>query len=150
MVELAMQFWRGVGLDYREGAKRMAKIYVDNDRLAAEHAEQEAVQQAALRVDPQEFGFAPGTSIIVIDLSQIRRSVMLKQIGATLQRCRSCGEVRWHRQKPLVAINTAMKESEVQFLISSTRLPLEYVWSHMQSPRLLVVPVGQTDSASIR
>jgi len=150
MVELAMQFWRGVGLNYRDGAKRMAKIYVDNDRSAAEQAEQEAVQQAALRVDPREFGFAPGTRIIVVDLSPIRRPDVLKYISATFRHCRNCGEVRWHQQRPLVALNTAMKESEVQSLITSTRLPFEYVWSHVQSPRLLVVPVGMTDSASIR
>lgn len=29
MIELAMQFWRG--LNYREGANRMAAIYVEND-----------------------------------------------------------------------------------------------------------------------
>ena len=40
MVELAMQFWRG--LEYREAAKRMAGIYVENDLAARIRAEQAA------------------------------------------------------------------------------------------------------------
>jgi hypothetical protein len=151
MVELCMQFWRGVGLDYHDGANRMARIYAENDLLAAQRAEQETIQQAELSVDPREFGFAPGTTIIVIDLSRVGRPDALERISATFRRCRNCGEVRWHQQKPLVGINTAMKESEVQFLISSTRFPFDYVWSHVQSPRLLVIPAARQEApVSIR
>jgi len=69
---------------------------------------------------------------------------MLKLISATFQNCRSCGEVRWHPQRPLVGINTTMKESEIQYLLNGTRFPFEYVWSHVPSPRLLVVPAVGT------
>ena len=104
-------------------------------------------QEAALAINPSEFGFAPGVSILVVDLSHVKNPEMLKQISATFQDCRRCGEVRWHPQKPLVALNTTMKESEIQFMINSTHFPVEYVWSHIQSPRVLVVPqpsvVGQ-------
>ena len=62
---------------------------------------------------------------------------MLKQISATLKMCRNCGEVLWHPMKPLIGINTTLKESEIQYLISSTRFPVEFLWSHVQSPRLL-------------
>jgi hypothetical protein len=142
MVELAMQFWRGI--NYVDGANRMVEISMKNDLMAGQAAEQEAIQQAALRVDPREFGFAPGVGIVVVDLSRVKSPDMLRQISAIFQNCRSCGEVAWHRQKPLIGINAAMKESEIQYLISSTRIPFEYVWSHVQSPRLLVVPVAGT------
>jgi hypothetical protein len=96
----------------------------------------------ALRVDPGEFGFVGGTTIVVVDLSRIGRPDTLKQISTTPQRCGGGGEVRWHPRKPLIGINTAVKESEIQYLInSSTRMPLKCVWSHVQSARVLVVPV---------
>jgi hypothetical protein len=152
MVEMAMQFW--MGLNYTEAANRVAEIRVENNLRARQNREQEAIQQAALRVDPREFGFTPGARIIVVDLSRIARPDLLQQISATLQRCSICGEVRWHPRKPLIGLNTAMKESEVQYLINSTRLPLEFVWSHVESPWLLVVPsVGipqQAISAAVK
>ncbi|MDP9052786.1 MAG: hypothetical protein M3N93_00560, partial [Acidobacteriota bacterium] len=138
MVELAMQFWRGI--DYFGGANRMEGIYVQNDLVARQRMEAEATQRAALGIDPREFGFAPGINILVIDLSRVKRPDMLKEISATLQKCHTCGEVRWHPQKPIVGINTAMKESEIQYLLNSTRFPFEFVWSHAQSPQVLVVP----------
>ena len=141
MLEMAMQFWRGI--NYPEAANRVAEIRVENNLRAHQNQEQEAIQQAALRVDPREFGFTPGARIIVVDLSRIGRPDLLQQISATLQRCSSCGDVRWHPRKPLIGLNTALKESEVQHLINSTRLPLEFVWSHAESPRLLVVPSAE-------
>ena len=152
MLEMAMQFWRGI--NYLDGANRVAEIHVENNLRARQYREQDAIQQAALRVDPREFGFTPGTHIIVVDLSRIGRPDLLQQISATLQRCSICGEVRWHPQKPLIGLNTAMKESEVQFLINSTRLPLEFIWSHVDAPRLLVVPSAgipqQATSTAVR
>jgi hypothetical protein len=140
MLEMAMQFWRGI--NYLDGANRVAEIHVENNLRARQYREQEAIQQAALRVDPREFGFTPGAHIIVVDLSRIGRPDLLQLISTTLQRCSICGEVRWHPQKPLIGLKTAMKESEVQYLINSTRLPLEFVWAHVESPWLLVVPSG--------
>ena len=133
-----MQFWRGI--NYPEAANRVAEIRVENNLRAHQNREQEAIQQAALRVDPREFGFTPGARIIVVDLSRVGRPDLLQQISAALQRCSICGEVRWHPQKPLIGLNTPMKESDVQYLIKSTRLPLEFVWSHGELPLLLVVP----------
>ncbi|QOY88168.1 hypothetical protein [Paludibaculum fermentans] len=147
MMEMTMQFWRG--LNYQEAANRVAEIRVENNLKARQNREQEAIQQAALRVDPREFGFTPGSRIIVVDLSRIGRPDLLQRISATLQRCSICGEVRWHPQKPLIGLNTAMKESDVQYLMNSTRLPLEFVWSHVDSPRLLVVPASGTPQQGV-
>ena len=138
MLEMAMQFWRGI--NYLDGANRVAEIHVENNLRARQYREQEATQQAELRLDPREFGFPPGAHIKVVDLSRIGRPDLLQQISTTLQRCSVCGEMRWHPQKALIGINTAMKESELQYLINSTGLPLEFVWSHVELPRLLVVP----------
>ena len=69
MLEMAMQFWRG--MNYLDGANRVAEIHVENNLRARQYREQEAIQQAALRVDPREFGFAPGPRIIVVDLSRM-------------------------------------------------------------------------------
>ena len=151
MLEMAMQFWRG--MNYLDGADRVGDIRVENNLRAHLYREQEAIQQAARRIDPREFGFTPGVHIIVVDLSRIGRPDVLQQISATLQRCSVCGEIRWHPQKALIGVNATMKESEIQYLISSTRLPLEFVWSHVESPWLLVVPVGtsqQAKSAAIK
>jgi hypothetical protein len=142
MLEMAMQFWRG--LNFADGANRVAEIRVENSLRARQNREQEAIQEVALRVDAREFGFTPGSRIIVVDLSRISRPDLLLQISGTLQRCSICGEVRWHPQRPLIGLSTAMRESEVQYLIRSTRLPLEFVWSHVGSPRLLVVPAVGT------
>jgi len=138
MLEMAMQLWRGV--DYRQAATRVADIRVENSLAARQNREQEAIQQAALRVDPREFGFSSGAHIMIVDLSRVALPDQLRQISATLQRCSSCGEVRAHPNKPLIGLNTTMKESDLQFLINSIRLPLDFVWSHVESPRLLVVP----------
>jgi hypothetical protein len=142
MVRLAMQFW--LSMRYLDGANRMAEINVNNILAKRQREEQETVQRAPLPVDPREFGFAPGTNIVVIDLSRVGRPDVLKQISSVIRSCWSCGEVRWHPQKPLVGIHTTMKEAQIQYLISSTRVPFEYVWSHVQTPRLLIVPVAGT------
>jgi hypothetical protein len=136
-LDLVMQLWRG--LNYQTAAPRVAALLAEDEHAKRERLERLARDQAALAVNPEEFGWSPAARIVVLDLSRIRDVGMQGKIEAVVRKCGGCGEVSHHPSKPLLGIRLSSRPAELQYALDTSSLRLESVWLPSPSPRLLVL-----------
>ncbi len=142
-VTFLQQLWRD--LDYVHAAPMVRKMIAENDFFAAVAKENEVKEEAALTVDPGEFGWAPGATMVVLDLSRLPEGKERELVFAAIRQTRGYVDLREHKQKPIAGVRIYSTKDEVLFALR--HLKLEPVWmktSQASPPRLLLVQLKST------